>query len=137
MTAPGLLWFVTGNFAALPTTWAATALAAGRTAPTRGIRPVAAAAGPAGVGIAVATGLVAQARHHRRLTSVAEKRNEYLAVAPRPILLGDADVAAGPEQSDFEIGLMRTLLDLALQPVDSWKGYTHLDQFRKRACDTS
>lgn len=57
--------------------------------------------------------------------------NEVLArVEP---VLRDAPVEASPEMPDGQIGEYRRMLDLALQPVDSWKGFSTDDTWQDGA----
>lgn len=122
-------WFVTGNVAIPPLVWLITVVRSARRMGSEEPRHVQVV--PAVAAGVAATAVLAQAAHHRRLTATAVERNTYLRSAARPLLLGDRDVAIGPELSDFEVGLSRTLLDRALQPIDEWDGYTRMDQFRE------
>ncbi|MCK9543005.1 MAG: hypothetical protein M0R03_13340, partial [Novosphingobium sp.] len=48
-------------------------------------------------------------------------------------VLRDAPVRAGPEMPDGQVGEFRRMLDLALQPVDSWKGFSMDDTWQDGA----
>jgi len=48
-------------------------------------------------------------------------------------MLRDAPVEAGPEMPDGQVGEYRRMLDLSLQPVDSWTGFARNDTWQDGA----
>lgn len=60
-----------------------------------------------------------------------EQINAILAKAEP--LLRDTPVEAGPEMPDGQVGEYRRMLDLALQPVDSWNGFSRNDTWQDGA----
>lgn len=60
-----------------------------------------------------------------------EQINAILARAEP--LLRDTPVEAGPEMPDGQVGEYRRMLDLALQPVDSWNGFSRNDTWQDGA----
>ncbi len=95
-----------------------------------------------GVVVALATppalavlGLAAHAARHRRQAAVGRSLNAELAavrftIAGPPALGSTLPVA---ESTAEDLARLRFGLDLALQPVDEFAGFTHLDQYREAA----
>lgn len=61
----------------------------------------------------------------------AQKHNE--AISKTEPILRDIAVEASPEMAPGQIGEYRRMLDLALQPVDSWKGFAFNDTWQDGA----
>ncbi|WP_285017420.1 hypothetical protein [Novosphingobium sp. fls2-241-R2A-195] len=86
---------------------------------------------PAGVLAAFGVMALKRRAHFVRQQARGEELNRVIARA-EPILR-DAPVEAGPEMPEGQIGEYRRMLDLALQPVDSWTGFSTGDTWQDGA----
>lgn len=85
---------------------------------------------------AVSIGLVAWVRYRSRSklpakTQVVKDLNAHLMTVP--LREADSQWRILPPLQGEEIGAYRYILDLALQPIDRWDGFTTKDQFREAA----
>lgn len=77
----------------------------------------------------VARALLKEARNNKAVAPRAAEIKTYIESIPfhepsRSAILGD-------ELSDQDLGAMRFMLDLALQPIDEFKNFVTIDQFRE------
>lgn len=86
---------------------------------------------PALVALAVAVHATRHASQRRRGAAL----NQRLAQVPFPVTGPPSYPMDFPvaEHSDQDLRRLRTALDLALQPLDAYDGFTHIDQFREGA----
>lgn len=125
-------WFGTGNIIAPPLVWLGTAGLAALSS-KGGVWTWAEIGVPAIVAGALALGFVAQTASFRAASRRRVERNRYLAdVTPIPVASG-AVPPLGPELSAEDLASQRYLLDLALQPVERFDGFTFIDQFQTAA----
>ncbi|GAA1725250.1 hypothetical protein [Aeromicrobium alkaliterrae] len=83
----------------------------------------------------IVLGLLVHLARHRAQVRVGAALNRELATAGL-VVGGAPDLAAGlpvAESSAEDLARLRFGLDLALQPVDEFTGFTHLDQYREAA----
>ncbi|WP_066557565.1 hypothetical protein [Croceicoccus bisphenolivorans] len=75
------------------------------------------------------------ALHRRRKFSAARERGKEhnAALAKIEPILREAPIEASPEMPAGQIGEYRRMLDLALQPVDEWKGFVFNDTWQDGA----
>ena len=127
-----IAWFGTGNILAPPLVWlGSAALATLRT--DAGIWTWTEVGVPAIVAGTLVLGLIGQQAAFRAASRRRIERNRYLAtLEPIPEPSG-ATPPLGPELSAEDLAAQRYLLDLALQPVDRFDGFTFIDQFQTAA----
>lgn len=70
-------------------------------------------------------------RRLERQLEVVRKLNRHLATVQPPAPSADYPIAE--PLSDKDLGALRFTLDLALQPLESFEGFTTIDQFREAA----
>lgn len=93
--------------------------------------PLAAAALPVAVVVSV---VVHRVRHRRHLRHAAQLNAELATLDL--VISGAPDLATGlpvVEHSAEDLARLRFALDLALQPLDAFEGFTHIDQYREAA----
>lgn len=128
------LWWSMGPIVAPPLVWAGTAVVpllqdAPATSATTATAVLAA------VPVLGAVGFVVHAFRHRAQVREGARINEQLSTVTFTIT-GKPDLATGyavVEHSEQDLRRLRHSLDLALQPLDSYDGFTHIDQFREGA----
>lgn len=127
------LWWALGPILLPPLVWIGSAVASGLlVGPVEGwARPVALAAIPA---IAASTYLVHRGRYAAQVRRGAEL-NERLRDVEFVITGAPASGVRVPvvEHTEDDLAHLRYALDLALQPVDRFDGFTRIDQFREAA----
>ncbi|MEX2555394.1 MAG: hypothetical protein WEB06_07175 [Actinomycetota bacterium] len=125
-------WFGTGNILAPPLVWlGAAALATMRT--DAGTWTWAELGVPALVAGTLLLGFIGQQAAFRAASQRRIERNRYLVtLEPIPEASG-ATPPLGSELSEEDLAAQRYLLDLALQPVDRFDGFTFIDQFQTAA----
>lgn len=125
-------WFGTGNILAPPLVWLGAAGLANLRTHT-GIWEWAEWGVPAIAAGAFAISFFGQQVTFRAAQRRGRERNRYLAsLKPLRRAQGTApDV--GPELSEEDLAAQRWVLDLALQPVDRFDGFTFIDQFQTAA----
>jgi hypothetical protein len=125
-------WFGTGNILAPPLVWlGAAALATMRT--HTGIWEWAEWGVPAIAAGAFALSFAGQQATFRAAQKRGRERNRYLAdleALPRSV---GVVPELGPELSAEDLAAQRWALDLALQPLDRFEGFTFIDQFQTAA----
>lgn len=124
------LWLVCGMFAAPLLVWLGAAVLAGLAAGGTSW-PLMQAAVPA---MSIALLLTVEWRRRRAMPArLAKLRalNAHLATV-RPALPAPTWPVAAPLDAE-QLGALRFALDLALQPLDRWSGFTAKDQFREAA----
>lgn len=129
------VWWAAGPTVLPPVVWLVTALV-----PAWALEPPTESAGAGIAVLAVVPGLVLLAIAVHAARHGAQRRrgaalNERLAevtfrVTGAPSYPQDVTVV---EHSDQDLRRLRASLDLALQPIDSYEGFTHIDQFREGA----
>jgi hypothetical protein len=132
-----LLWVATGNFFGVPASWLATAawaaaMGGGHHAVWQGARILV----PALTLAAVAAIALWVARLHSAAAARRPQVNRALAAArPRTAVtaLGASQLPVVGEMTPDSLARQRFLLDRALQPVESFEGFDHIDQFREAA----
>ncbi|WP_452655649.1 linalool dehydratase/isomerase domain-containing protein [Sphingomonas bisphenolicum] len=126
-----ILYFGSGNHLAPLTVWLGSAAVAA--ARTNGEGNQWAAWLIASI-LAIVCGLVAWGvrRDHARGKITIAKSNAKLATMTLPAkpMFGKAKVDVGKEMSRDDLAFHRWFLERALQPLDSFEGYTQLDQFQ-------
>jgi hypothetical protein len=125
-----VLWLVCGMFAAPVLVWVGSAVLAGLVAGDAAW-PSMQLAVPAA---SIAASLFLEWRRRRAMPArLAKLRalNAHLA-AVRPALPAPTWPVAAPLDAE-QLGALRFTLDLALQPLDAWEGFTAKDQFREAA----
>jgi hypothetical protein len=132
LIAVGFLYFLfmRSNYVVIPAVWLATALAAAALS-SGGRWAWATWAVPMALLAVLATVAVRNRVRHRRAQAVGQARNEYLAGVQVP--LGEPVPTVAPELSPEDLATQRSLLDLALQPVDAWEGFDVASQFQMGA----
>ncbi|KRA37763.1 MULTISPECIES: linalool dehydratase/isomerase domain-containing protein [unclassified Nocardioides] len=86
---------------------------------------------PALVALAVSVHAIRHASQRRRGAALNQRLAQVpFAVTGAPSYPDDFPVV---EHSDQDLRRLRTALDLALQPLDAYEGFTHIDQFREGA----
>lgn len=130
-----LLWWAAGPTVLPPVVWLLTAVVpalaldspAGSTSTAVAILTVV----PALVVIAAAVHTLRHVRQRRRGAAL----NRRLAQVRFPVTGAPSYPIDFPvvEHSDEDLRRLRAALDLALQPVDAFDGFTHIDQFREGA----
>ena len=127
------VWWATGPTVLPPLVWAGTAALSGAIADTGSDATQAAvlATGPALILLARATYLLRHARQVRtgRLLN-ARLADVSFTITGAPGLDVRTPVA---EHSETDLAHLRYALDLALQPIGSFEGFTRIDQFREAA----
>ena len=127
------VWWASGPTVLPPLVWLGGA-ALGAAGAERGYawgQVVALVAVPALVGVVFAAQLLRHARHVRVGAALnTELRDVEFVVTGAPGL--DVRVPVAEHTSD-DLAHLRFALDLALQPLDSWVGFTRIDQFREAA----
>ena len=129
-------WLGSGNIVAPLATWLGTAAASAR--PNQSVaHPAARHAVPASAACAVAGALAARQAGHRKALRRRDLRNgrlRQLSTAPaakaEPVARRIPAIDAGPELTPEQLALTRYALDRALQPVESFDGFDHIDQFQ-------
>ncbi|MGH2796058.1 MAG: hypothetical protein ACRDKG_17340 [Actinomycetota bacterium] len=125
-------WFGTGNILAPPVVWLGAAVLAVLRTHT-GIWVWAEAGVPLAVAAVLGIGFIVQSVAFRAASRRRLDRNRYLqSLEPIPAEVG-ATPPLGPELSTEDLASQRYLLDLALQPVDRFDGFTFIDQFQTAA----
>lgn len=125
-------WFGTGNILAPPAVWLGAALLAARGS-QGGVWSWAEVGVPSIVAGTFVLGFVGQAAAFRAASRRRVERNRYLAdLQPIPASAG-AFPPLGAEMTQEDLAAQRYLLDLALQPVDRFDGFTFIDQFQTAA----
>jgi hypothetical protein len=81
----------------------------------------------------VALGALIRLWSFRAIRRDVAARNDYLAPRTWTPPLREAAPALCPPLSDSDLGHQRYVLDLALQPLESFDGFATLDQFREAA----
>lgn len=129
------VWWAAGPTVLPPVVWLSTAIV-----PALTLDPTTGPTGPGLAVLAVVPGLVVVAAATHAVRHGVQRRrgatlNERLAavtfrVTGAPSYPRDFAVA---EHSDQDLRRLRASLDLALQPIDSYEGFTHIDQFREGA----
>lgn len=128
------VWWAAGPTVLPPVVWLASAIVPALTlAPTgpRGSGLAVLAVVPALVAVSAVIHAVRHDTHRRRGAAM----NERLATVTFPVTGApsyprDFTVA---EHSEQDLRRLRASVDLALQPIDSYEGFTHIDQFREGA----
>lgn len=132
-----LLWFATGNVLAPIATWVGTALLAaglsmGHAQPAPRFGPLVAALVIVGVIAAFAT--IRRMLAARRADRVRAERADYLPGALEALDRRLVPATAGPrELDDLQLGHVRWLLELGLQPIDDFDGFDVIEQFQPSA----
>lgn len=115
-------------------TWLAGAVWAGSVAgPAEFGYPAARWAVPAALAALLVLGAAIRLVSFRAIRRDVSARNDYLAPRTWSPPLREGAPALSPPLSDTDLGYQRYLLDLALQPLDSFDGFVTLDQFREAA----
>lgn len=128
-----VVWWFFGATIVPPIIWIGAAVLAGvgAEAVSDAGRAVALAAGPVLVALSAAVHVV----RHRAQVRTGERLNRRLEQVDF-IITGMPDMSAGlpvAESSAEDLARLRYGLDLALQPIDRFDGFTHLDQYREAA----
>ncbi|MGH3556163.1 MAG: hypothetical protein ACRDTK_01330 [Mycobacterium sp.] len=125
-------WFSSGNILLPPLVWATAAFNAHKQA-VRGRKTWngALVAVPAGLLGAAAAGVVARRRAFRAAQARGRTRVQYLATVPR--IDPRPNDAVQQELSTRDLTTLRSLFDRALQPLDTFNGFTKVDQFQTSA----
>lgn len=76
---------------------------------------------------------LALGRRRKFAAARARAADHNAAIAKTEPVLRSAPIEASPEMPDGQIGEYRRMLDLALQPVDSWKGFAFNDTWQDGA----
>lgn len=90
------------------------------------------AAVPAALALLIATGLTVQRIRFARARTRGRRLNEHVSGVRATI----SDPPAAPpvtESGPEDLSALRYALDLTLQPIDEWEGFSFLDQFREAA----
>jgi len=126
-------WWATGPTVLPPLVWLGSAVLGGLVAEpgSAATRAVVLAVGP----VLIALTVVVHRLRHARQVRTGERLNERLGevefvITGSPGLDVRVPVA---EHSEQDLGHLRYALDLALQPIDSFEGFTKIDQFREAA----
>ena len=125
------LWWVTGNVLLPPVAWVGTALLSALRV-EGGVWEPAQVAVPVGLVALVGGGVIAERLKWRAASRRGAELNERLREIEFPVApaTGTPEVVeATPEEWRW----LRLPLDLALQPIDEFEGFTRLDQFREAA----
>ncbi|MET3963491.1 TM2 domain-containing membrane protein YozV [Marmoricola sp. OAE513] len=128
------LWWSMGPIVAPPLVWLGTAvvpfaLTVGEPATSTGIAVLVVVPALAAVGLAVhAARHRAQVREGARLNALL--RDVSFSIGGRPDLETGYPVV---EHDERDLRRLRHSLDLALQPLEAYDGFTHIDQFREGA----
>lgn len=130
-----LLWWAAGPTVLPPVVWLVTAVV-----PALALDDPAGPTGGAVAVLAVVPALLALAVSVHALRHASQRRrgavlNHRLAEVRFPVTGAPSYPRDFPvvEHSDEDLRRLRAALDTALQPPDSWEGFTHLDQFREGA----
>jgi len=116
--------------------WLAGSVWAGAVTGTDPGSPSARWAVPATLAVLVVLGAVIRAVSFRAVRRDVAARNDHLSTrtwTPPVGRGGVGDPAPSPPLSDADLGFQRYVLDLALQPLESFDGFATLDQFREAA----
>lgn len=127
------VWWATGPTVLPPLVWVGTAVLGGVVADpgTNLTRVAVLAAGPALILLARVAYLLRHAGHVRTGARINERLAEVeFLITGAPGLDVRTPVA---EHSETDLAHLRFALDLALQPLDSFEGFTKIDQFREAA----
>lgn len=126
-----LLWVLAGAAIMPVVVWAAAALLAGSLAQPGHVQEWARPAVPL-VAVLLGAGLYVRKRraHPASLAKVRELNAHFQT---QPMRTPQAQYVAGEALDEQELGAMRFMLDLALQPIDRFDGFTTIDQFREAA----
>jgi hypothetical protein len=125
-----VLWFATGNILAPPVVWLAAALGAVARVQT-GLWTWVEVAVPVALLAVVVLGVVGRRVAFSAARRRAGERNRYLAnVTPLPPHAAETPAI---ESTEEDLATARGLLDLCLQPVDSFDGFDWVDQFQTAA----
>lgn len=129
------VWWAAGPTVLPPVVWLATAVLPALTldapAPSTGAAVAVLAAVPALTLLALGAHAARHAAQRRRGAAL----NRRLAEVRFPVTGAPSYPADFPvvEHSDQDLRRLRAALDLALQPLASFEGFTHIDQFREGA----
>ncbi len=84
------------------------------------------------ISLAMLAGYLYHGRHQRKAKQVrAQALNKYLSEVP--FITPEKSRELGEELDDKELGSLRYILNLALQPIDQFNGFVKIDQFREAA----
>jgi hypothetical protein len=132
-----LLWVASGNFFGVPAIWLATAgWAAAMDSGQHAVWPGARILVPAATLAAAAAIALWVKRLHAAAAARRPQVNAALAAArPKTAVtaLGAGQLPVVGEMTQDSLARQRFLLDRALQPVESFDGFDHIDQFREAA----
>ncbi|HSV39978.1 MAG TPA: hypothetical protein VLI04_14565 [Nocardioidaceae bacterium] len=125
------VWWASGPTVLPPLVWLGTAALSGFAADSPGTPVIALAAGP----LLIATAIVTHRLRHRSQVRAGARLNEKLremdfVITGSPGLDVRVPVV---EHTPDDLAHLRYGLDLALQPLDSYIGFTKIDQFREAA----
>jgi hypothetical protein len=125
-------WFGAGNVLAIPVTWLAAAFVAAALTGSGQTHDSALVAVPVAVVLTVGVQAYRKAVKFRRSVAAVKGFNEQLEHIELPAapLRGTAPVAVGPELTEDDLAFQRWFLDLGLQPLDRFDGFTFIDQFQ-------
>lgn len=76
---------------------------------------------------------LAAGRRRKFREAMARGQEHNLAIVKAEPILRDRPIEASPEMTDGQIAEFRRMLDLALQPVDSWDGFNFNDTWQDGA----
>lgn len=125
-------WFGAGNVLVIPVVWIGAALVAALLTGNHGTHTWAEIAVPVAVLVVIGLRLYRKRQKFRRGAAAVKGFNRQLAqvkLPPSP-LRGTSAITVGPELSEEDLAFQRWFLDLGLQPVDSFDGFTFIDQFQ-------
>ena len=123
-------WFGAGMIVAPPIVWGLAALGAYGLADNNSWN-VFVYAVPTIVVLGAVVGAYKRRRQHLAELEVAKERNRYLAKATSRER--DGAITVSEEMSPEELASLRFVLDLGLQPLESFEGFDFLDQFQSAA----
>jgi MFS family permease len=124
------IWLGMGALVVPITLWLGTAAIAALMAPDALWTWAAAAAPLATLMLLALRALLARPRLAKQIATARELNMHLSSVAPREV---PQSFDIGPPLDDEDLGAMRFMLDLALQPLDRFDGFTTIDQFREAA----
>jgi hypothetical protein len=125
-------WFGAGNVLVMPLTWLAAAFIAAALTGSGGPHNWALVIVPVAVFLAVGAQLYRKAVKFRRGVAAVKGFNQQLEQIKLPAapLRGTAPITVGPELTEEDLAFQRWFLDLGLQPLDRFDGFTFIDQFQ-------